>query len=889
MLTLGSLGFAAPWALSALGLLPLLWVLLRLTPPAPVQVIFPPLRLLMGLRAPEETSARTPLWLLLLRLTLITALILAAARPVLDAGHLLRGQGPVVLVVDNGWAAARDWAARRAFLERLVAEAARQERPVALIPTARRDAGTPHLELLDPDTARDRVRSLVPKPWGTDRATAMAVLADLPDGPPGHGIWIADGLDGGHAYETAAALRRLGAVGFAAAEGVSALVLRSPENTGKTLEVPVERANAKGMREEWIRAFSADGQLLTRERVTFADGARHAKARLALPLEMRNRLARLDIEGEETAGAVILVDERWRRRPVGLVVPEDAGGGPLLSAGHYLRRALEPFTEVRRGSVGDLLKRELAVMVLADPEPMTETETKRLGEWVEAGGLVLHFAGPRLARGVGKKSGLFPVRLRFGARAMGGALSWRKPAKLAPFSKGSPFHGLAVPGDVTVRRQVLAEPAPDLNERTWARLGDGTPLVTADRRGDGWIVLVHTAADPSWSSLPLSGLFVQMLRRVLDLPRGVVSHAGGPPLKAVQLLDGFGRLGVPVAGGRAILAEVFGRTPAGPATPPGLYGEGKTLRALNLGPSIPKLEKISALPPGVEHLGLSKAEEQDLRSWLLAVALTLALMDMAASLALRGLLRRGWVAGAVLILLVPTASADDAAFVAATRDTRLAYVLTGNDRIDETSRAGLFGLGVVVNRRTAVHLAEPVGIDPESDELAFYPLLYWPLGEDMISLTEAGAAKVRSYLRNGGLILFDSRGTAEAGGDALANLADELGIPPLIPLPDGHVLRRSYYLLRQVSGRWAERPVWVERSGERVNDGVSPVVAGDLDWGGAWAVDDGLRPLFPVVPGGERQREMAYRFGVNLVMYALTGNYKADQVHLPTILKRLRQ
>ena len=76
---------------------------------------------------------------------------------------------------------------------------------------------------------------------------------------------------------------------------------------------------------------------------------------------------------------------------------------------------------------------------------------------------------------------------------------------------------------------------------------------------------------------------------------------------------------------------------------------------------------------------------------------------------------------------------------------------------------------------------------------------------------------------------------------------------------------------------------------ERVNDGVAGVVAGAGDWAGAWAVDDNFRPLLPVTPGGERQRELAYRFGVNQVMHVLTGNYKADQVHLPAILERLTQ
>ena len=103
------------------------------------------------------------------------------------------------------------------------------------------------------------------------------------------------------------------------------------------------------------------------------------------------------------------------------------------------------------------------------------------------------------------------------------------------------------------------------------------------------------------------------------------------------------------------------------------------------------------------------------------------------------------------------------------------------------------------------------------------------------------------------------------------------------------MLTRAFYLLQDFPGRYAGGEVWVERGDAQVNDGVSSVIIGGHDWAGAWAADDAGQPMFPVVPGGERQREFAFRFGVNLVMYALTGNYKADQVHLPTILERLGQ
>ena len=104
--------FAAPWVLAALVVLPALWWLLRVTPPSPRVQDFPAIRLLAGLRAREETAARTPLWLLLLRVAAAALLIVGLARPVLDAAVALPGAGPLILVIDNGWAAAADWGAR---------------------------------------------------------------------------------------------------------------------------------------------------------------------------------------------------------------------------------------------------------------------------------------------------------------------------------------------------------------------------------------------------------------------------------------------------------------------------------------------------------------------------------------------------------------------------------------------------------------------------------------------------------------------------------------------------------------------------------------------------------------------------------------------------------
>jgi hypothetical protein len=218
--------------------------------------------------------------------------------------------------------------------------------------------------------------------------------------------------------------------------------------------------------------------------------------------------------------------------------------------------------------------------------------------------------------------------------------------------------------------------------------------------------------------------------------------------------------------------------------------------------------------------------------------------------------------------------------------------------VDEVSRAGLSGLTRVLYQRTSIEAGEPLAVDVARDELAFFPLLYWPVTTEQRDLPEIAVRKLNAYMKNGGTILFDLRdpgggaqilGRGGRGTQALRRLTRDLEIPRLAPVPPDHVLTKSFYLMQDFPGRFSNGTLWVDAGEERVNDGVASVIVGSNDWAGAWAVNEFGRPSFAVVPGGERQREMAYRFGVNLTMYALTGNYKADQVHIPFILERLGQ
>lgn len=903
MLSLGPLAFAAPWALAALITLPAIWWLLRITPPSPRIVEFPAFRLLRDLITREETAARTPWWLLLLRLLILALVIFGLAQPILNPATRLPGSGPLLLVVDNGWAAARNWPERVETATQLLAQAAREDRQVFLLATARGQSDEP-LKVdgpLRPEDARAAIEALSPSPWASDRAAAAAALAAANLSPIAHAVWLSDGLDSGGADQLGQALQGLTQSRvYGADTALDTLVLLPPAQGSTTLSTPVLRPQTRGEQNVAVLAFADDGSPLGRAAGKFTDGGERIELGFDLPPERARDIVRLTLENQATAGGTVLIDERWRRRPVGIVSGRGEGyEQPLLSDLFYLERALEPFSEVRRGTIESLFgSGDLSLIILADVGGLTETETQAMQSWIEKGGVVLRFAGPRMAQGV---DALLPVKLRGGDRSLGGALSWTEPAKLAPFPDASPFAGLAIPADVAVARQVLAEPAPDLAEKTWARLLDGTPLVTAVRQGEGHLILVHTTAAPEWSNLSLSGLFVEMLRRTVALAAGVTATDSAALLEPLRALTGNGQIGAMGAAARPLAANEFVKTIPGPLHPAGFYGKADDQRALNLSPSLAKPALLAPLVASLDAESYGTRGETPLRAWVLTAALLLALIDSVIALWLRGLLRlpnlrRATAALAAFVLslhLLPgQARADEERAAQAATGTYLAYVETGDSSFDDVSRAGLEGLSRILADRTAVDAKGALGVDLETDELAFYPLLYWPISEGQRPPSDAAIARLNNYLRTGGMILFDTRdvATGGAGGiETLRSLARGLDIPPLSPAGPDHVIARAFYLLQDFPGRNIGAELWVESVESERNDGVSSVIIGGNDFAAAWAVDGNGRAMFPVQPGGERQRELAYRFGVNLVMYALTGNYKADQVHVPFILERLGQ
>lgn len=902
-MSLGPFLFLQPLALLGLLALPLLWLLLRATPPEPKRFALPSLALLDDLKPDEETPARTPWWLLLLRMIALALAILGFARPTWAPNAQAATDGGTLIVVDDGWTSAERWRDVVRTATAAVDEVSQQGGTVHVQFTTPRDVPRDPSQALDPESARQLLRNARPNAWLPDRTAALKALDDSKL-RPGRIIWITDGFDHDSAAAFARGLSAKATTDVRPMRPKGAFAITSADSSAEGARVAIVRADTAPGQTADIIAETAEGASIASTRITFNGGETTAVAAFPIPAAALNRVARFRIGSSPSAGGVWLWDDTARRPHVGLADTRDEAQ-PLLSEHYYARKALQPYAQLTEKRLPDLLDSPIDAIIMGDRGTIDDATEKRLVDWIEKGGVLIRFAGPRLAA---QEGALTPVELRPTSRSLGSSLSWETPQRIRDFPANSPFVGIPKPTDTAVRQQVLAQPSSELESLTWASLEDGTPLVTARRMGRGELILFHVTADPDWSDLPLTGAFVEMLRR------SVVSggERSGPAalgtegtLTPSRVLDGSGVLTPPQSSAMPIPAASFLTTRPGPTTPPGLYIGPGGERALNAGAPAPTAFNNWPLEVTVTEQA-AIVERAGLGGWMIALALAIVAFDLIIALAFAGRLPRIFnrrsAAGAIALFFAaglmltnaPQATAQTSEQLAreAAAHLRFAYVKSGDRRLDDTTRAGLFGLSYQLGQRTSVEPQMPHGVDLAKDSLELYPMIYYAVPRDAKALSPAAVQKVNAYLRAGGAFVVDTRDATPGrdGSQDLQRLLAGIDAPRMQPAPANHVLTKSYYLIRSFPGRLNGR-LWIESGATdrdtRRGDGVSGLFIGGSDWAGAWAIDQSTgRPLL-TMDGGDQAREMAYRFGINLVMYILTGNYKEDQVHIPALLDRL--
>ena len=892
-MTFGGLTFLAPLTLLGLLALPIIWWILRVTPPSPKKESFPPLRILQDVVTEEETPDSTPIWLLLFRILMGAIIAIALARPILQQADGITTR-PLTLVIDDSWDAAPNWSNVIREAEAKISDARRKNVDVLLLTTTN---PSPDLKFVPAEDAMRDIKSLRPQALPPQRDKAAKALSGV-DISGSEAVWLSSGINFGGSdalntvIKTAAQTSRLDPL-----TDISVLLPGETRETPDGFKSVWHRVSSSGLRTAEIIASGTDGRIIGRTDISFAPGVKRAEAEFILPSELRSRVSQIRANGVSSAGAVKLLDDSWGRPLIGVVTPAKDSPTPLLSEPFYAKTALTPYADIFEGTIEDLLPLSPSVIIMPD---IARTITQDVKDYVESGGLLIRFAGEKLAE---RPDSLLPVLLRGGGRALGGALTWEDPQRLAAFNSESPFFGLAIPEDIVVRRQVMAEPGTETDTRTWARLEDGSPVVTSSTEGLGRLVLFHVTAGPDWSNLPVGGLYVEMLRRILPLARATPNRAQESSADWVpeRVLNGFGRLETPPIEAATISDKDFATTQITAQTLPGLYRQGARRQALN---TVKDPESLTALgsASGVSVGSYGKTKDRTIGGWLLGAAMLMLALDALFALSASGRLaylkpklNKG-IATLLLagLLIIPAESfAQDKNLEAATT-LHLAYIKTGDGRLDRMSETAMESLARQLTARTTIEPAGAKGVNPETDDLVFYPFLYWPVSRSAQPISETAAANLKAYMASGGTIVFDTQDEGERalrGGEThpgIAAITANLDIPSLQKTPEDHVLTKSFYLIQTFPGRWANGSVWVDRdTNGSARDGVTSVILGSNDWAAGWAIDEDGNDLAELEKDIPRQREMSIRFGVNLAMYALSGNYKADQVHSAALVERL--
>ncbi len=888
---MGTFSLVNPWLLLALAGLPVLWWWLRALPPPPQSVAFPAISLIQNRQAPVAQS-RPPFWLILLRLLLAAVLILAASAPVWRSDNKSIKNNRLVIVVDNGWESASSISLlpdrTRASLQNIAGE----NGAVAVLSTAEPSGGwpkAPKLRWLAADVAETRLAEMRAEPWSNDRDGFIQSYAPTLAAANAKILWLSDGTNPASAQRFADALTPRHAVEASKLSEAGPIAFRTVVSRTDGFVVELVSTPQSGARSLQLIARQGDGKIGGTAQAILPAGAASVRTTVAVAPADRVKVTRLEIAGQSSAAATYLLDDSNARPLVGIYSGETVEQRqPLRSGSYYIRRALETHADVREGSIDALMDVPVNMMILTDVGAFPPATQKRVKAWLENGGLLLSFAGPRMAE---SGSPFAPVPLRPASRTMGGALTWGTPVKLAPFPAGSPFAGINIDPKVSVSRQVLAEPSADLTGLSWASLADKTPLITAAQRGAGLSVLVHTTSGPDWTDLPLSGMFEQMLRQLLPLAGRTASISGATTgsyiLDTALLGDGSiaapGRLTPPIA------QQQFDGARASPATPPGLYRSGDRVKALNLanpnGPIGPRdlIEPLVKWPDGVTDHQERQTIHQ-LAPLLWKIALLLLVGDALGTLLVRRKLpeirfSRAITATVLLILMLPVSS-HAAAAPAGALEVRLGYV-TGTLAAPVDSQRAFMSLNDALTIRTAIRPGPPQGVIPGRDALGFYTLIYWPVSASAQPLDGPAAAAVARYLEVGGILIVD---TAYAGPTPLARaeaarrMLSSLSLPRLEQLGESHVLAKSFYLLGQGPARSLMSQVWVEADTRGGDGRISGLIIGSQNL---------ARTLVDTTVDSP-SREGALRLGINAVMYALTGTYKADQVHAESLLERMQ-
>ncbi len=898
---LNNISFANPLALWAIGSLPLIYLVVKTFPPAPKSFNFSSLYLLKSISSDTITRSKCPIWLLIFRILLILVIIIYFSKPFINSSKLDNKIENYFVFLDAGWSTASEWENYKDTLLEIMLEAKKLNKKFYLLrsnPDKERDST---IMFQSTNQLSDYLNEQPPSPWQFNLDKTINKLDKTKFKKNTRYFYILSDFDYYPNEKRISSIIKEKYPNIEIINLVSRIkVLDKPSIIADNIEIKVKRlGNFFSEDQFYLKMVSKDGQVIYYKNYNFKKNDHTVIIREKFPLSLINRLEKIEIVDQNHAAGKFYFDDLNKKKIIGIVSEIiDYKENPLLSSVYYIKKALGNENKIIINNLENLISANIDILILPDVGLIEEKLSIILKKWISNGGLLIRFSGPKLAK---EYTNFITTEKTYKKiRFLGGQLSWEDEPIIESFPDNSIFRGLEIPDDIVIRKQLMLDFKGNQKYTVLGSLKDGTPLITSKEYDKGKIILFHFTANNDWSNIPITNLFVEMLYRT-TLFNSIRKNDSLEEVKMKYFIDGFGKIQKPDKIIKIKDGIKLQKSHPSPKNIPGIYENDELSIALNLSGNLKYDQFVKESYKNTTEEVFFKKSISDLSKIFLYLIIIFSIVDIIATLMIKinsNILKTfkkkiGYLS--MFFLLFCFIKNDNLKANDYFNETYLAYVKSANENKNKITKRGLNTLSEVLDRRTSISPRGVIEVDIEKDEIFYFPFLYWPIGKTLPDLSARTITKVKDYLFKGGIIFFDAYEIKINNSSDSKNLKKmvsflrKINSNELINIDKKHTLSKSFYLLNSFPGRWNKNLILTDKNDKRINDGVSSIVLGFNDWASAWALDENNYPIYPVVPGGEKQREFAYRVGVNITMYSLTGTYKNDQIHSKSILERLKR
>lgn len=621
-----------------------------------------------------------------------------------------------------------------------------------------------------------------------------------------------------------------------------------------------------------------------------------------IPKEKNDLIYYFKISNSKSVSSVAIKSNYVKKKKIGLVQTNfQDNDNEYFRANFFVRKALESNYDLKSLPLDQLLSPNKSLIISDDFDTTFFGFEERILQWIGEGGTFLKFAGDKFLSHAENNQlssvlGIIPITKK--VISVDGELSFKRNLSIAQISGKSPIRDFEIPKKIKINKYIeIPKNIDNLKLKFWVKLDNGAPLITQRPYEKGNLILVHLPANNEWSNISLSIFFPDLLNKIIQISRGINAEEVQQIFKPLKILDALGNLVEPRIDTLNLDSKIFMDSKLTRDNPPGLYKNELGFHGLNISDYLQNEYDYIYLPKEIIIDDFNSNSSFEIKNFLVLLCLLVFVCETLVNFLGRDFLKFKYFNPLKVMFLILIVFSPNIVFANEKLDylgqTKLAYIQTGVEEIDRINYEGLREISSYISSKTSAILGSPIGLDLEKDEIDYFPIIYISLIKNAKNLNDISLGKLQNFINSGGILLFDCKASFESlfVEDCLILFKKHyknLDISAFKKLTSESTLSKSFYLLNSYPGRKNEM-VYIAYNNQINNDKVLSIVIGNNDWTGAWAKDANNSFLLPLFENDKEQRDLSFRFGTNIVLYSLTGNYKSDQVHIPEILKRMKK